>query len=440
MGGRKKDDSRSKPAPDPQLVQSSPTTPLRRFRDTVRGRSPSTSRERGSITPDQLVVTSSSQSLAVPASVLARPHSSNSGSSALQAHNPMVPFGCYGSPSSSMSGGAPFVPISNHPSPSYGVVRRNSTPGVTTSSQSLAVHSLYSDSSALQTHRPSHHDLSSPTEAGDFPSSGAQGSSSITVSAPIVQISHPQSESTASENPAPSPTRGSNIPTSSCQAQASAEIVVQAAPPPQTKSATQIWDEALKLAEKKLKDNNLPPLKHTNLTSQSAEENMDAVVNALNAVQEDDKKRRWRYTWRGKEIVVVERLGKILENVGQYKKVVDTAIQSNPQVSALVWAGVRAIMQVALNHVEAIEGLEVAIAALLEKMTICEFYAGIYIGVPLTSGSAANSLLRQLMLESALPELYAAVIVFTVKARAYFEARGMCSVCEVHVSDTITLC
>ncbi|KAF8436126.1 hypothetical protein BGX38DRAFT_1215711 [Terfezia claveryi] len=31
------------------------------------------------------------------------------------------------------------------------------------------------------------------------------------------------------------------------------------------------------------------------------------------------------------------------------------------------------------------------------------------------------------MLESALPELYAAVIVFAVKARAYFEARGLCA-------------
>ncbi|RPB18295.1 hypothetical protein L211DRAFT_124964 [Terfezia boudieri ATCC MYA-4762] len=159
------------------------------------------------------------------------------------------------------------------------------------------------------------------------------------------------------------------------------------------------------------RNNNLPPLKHTNLTSQSAEENIDAVVKALNAVQEDDRKKRWRYTWRGKEVVVVKRLGTILKNVGQYTKVVDTAIQSNPQV--------------ALNHVEVIEGLEVAIAALLEKMTICEFYAGLYVGAPLTSGSAANSLQRQRILHSALPELYAAVIVFEVKARAYFEARGL---------------
>ena len=64
---------------------------------------------------------------------------------------------------------------------------------------------------------------------------------------------------------------------------------------------------------------------------------------------------------------------------------------------------------------EAIEGFELAIAALLEKMSICEFYVGIYIGVPMPF---------QNKLDSALPELYAAVIVFAVKARAYFEAKG----------------
>ncbi|KAF8432508.1 hypothetical protein BGX38DRAFT_1263247 [Terfezia claveryi] len=402
MGYRKKKDSRSKPLPDPRLEQSSGEQksqrgallePIGRLWDTFRGRSPSPSRKRGSNTPDQPTVTTSSQSLAVPASVLAQPHSSYSGSSALEAYNPMVPFGGHGSPSSSMSGGAPFVPISNPPFPS------NRSPDQPT--QSLAVYSSYPDFSALQSQRPLLQNLSLPTDAGSSPPSGAQGSSSV--SAPIVQISHYQ---------------------------ASPEIFVQVAAPPQTKSGSQVWAKALELAEKKLNDNNLPPLNLTNLTSQSAEENIEAVVKVLNTVQEDDKKKRWSYTWRGKEVVVVERLGKILKNMEQYTKVVDTAIQSNPQVSALVWAGVRVIMQVALNHVEAIEGFEVAIAALLEKMSMCEFYAGIYIGVPLTSGSAAsgsaaNSLQRQRMLESALPELYAAVIVFAVKARAYFEARGL---------------
>ncbi|KAF8436096.1 hypothetical protein BGX38DRAFT_1215422 [Terfezia claveryi] len=82
MGSRKNKDSRPKPAPDPQLEESSgeqksqraallpPTTPFGRFWDTLRGRSPSTHRKRGSNTPDQPTVTTSSQSLAVPASCL----------------------------------------------------------------------------------------------------------------------------------------------------------------------------------------------------------------------------------------------------------------------------------------------------------------------------------------------------------------------------------
>ena len=73
---------------------------------------------------------------------------------------------------------------------------------------------------------------------------------------------------------------------------------------------------------------------------------MKDVVNALIMSQEDDMKKKWNYTWRGKKIIVVERLGKILKNVEKYTKVVDIAIQSNPQVSALVWAGIWAILRV----------------------------------------------------------------------------------------------
>ena len=76
-----------------------------------------------------------------------------------------------------------------------------------------------------------------------------------------------------------------------------------------------------------------------------------------------------------------------------------------------------------LNHVEVIEGLEAAIAVLLEKMAISEFYAGIYAALP-SQPTASPQL--QMTLNSVLPELYAAIIVFAVKARTYFEAGGAC--------------
>ena len=77
-----------------------------------------------------------------------------------------------------------------------------------------------------------------------------------------------------------------------------------------------------------------------------------------------------------------------------------------------------------MNHAEAIEGFEVAIEALLEKLSICEFYSEVYAGVALPSESTVNSQQIQNMVDIALPGLYAAVIVFAIKASTYFKARG----------------
>ena len=81
-----------------------------------------------------------------------------------------------------------------------------------------------------------------------------------------------------------------------------------------------------------------------------------------------------------------------------------------------------------MNHIATIEGFEVAIASLVEKVTICELYAGIYIRVPFPSQSKVNDIL-----DSALPELYATVIVFTVKARTYFQDRGTHATWNINV-------
>ena len=252
---------------------------------------------RRSKTPDPGIAAPSSESLAVPASVRARPHSSYSSSS----------------PPSLVPASAPARP-----------------------------HSLYSDSPAPQTHGLSLDVALSPTGST---SSGAQGPSTIPVSAPMIQISNSE---LASENLAP-PSTSPHHSTTTCLVQTSAEIDVHAIVLPEMKSApdsdgiepsSQVWAKALEIARKKLGDNNLPPPNLTNLISQSAEENMEAIVKALNTAQEDHKKQRWRYTGR---------LGKILKSVETYTKVVDTAIQSNPQVSALVWAGMRAGMQVRID-------------------------------------------------------------------------------------------
>ena len=222
------------------------------------------------------------------------------------------------------------------------------------------------------------HDYSSPTARANITavSPSYHGSSSpdiqgSAVSTPIAQAPHSQpvqSGPIASENPAPPhsesepiasgdpATCASRIPTSTPQAEAAAmHIAVQPEtkpdpdaiePPPHSGV---VWGKTLEIAQRKLSEKNLPLLDLTKLISQSAEENILAVVKDLTTIQEDDKKSRWRYTWRGKEVVVVECLGKILKTVEKYSKVVDTTIQSNPEVAALVWGAVRAIMQVSIT-------------------------------------------------------------------------------------------
>ena len=187
-------------------------------------------------------------------------------------------------------------------------------------------HTSHSETSTPETHEPS-------------PSSGTRGSSSEqSPPKPIV-----------SENPAP------HI------VQVLPEISIHTTVPPQTVStqrpeitglsphSSAVWTKALEIAEKNLSKHNLPPLDLTKLTSQSAEENTGAVkenilavVKALETLEKDNKKKGW-------SVLVGERFGKILKCVANYTKVVDTAIQSNPQVSALVWAGIKAIMQVRID-------------------------------------------------------------------------------------------
>ena len=119
-------------------------------------------------------------------------------------------------------------------------------------------------------------------------------------------------------------------------------------PIPTSPDIDMVWAEALKIASEKLGDNNLPRYL-TSLSSQLPGGNVRAVIEALDTLQKAEKDKRLYYTWNGKKVVIVERLGKFLKIAEPYSKIVDTAIQSNPQVAALVWAGVWAIMRVCIQ-------------------------------------------------------------------------------------------
>ena len=265
------------------------------------------------------------------------------------------------------------------PSPSPRIERRNSITGqpiAIPTSQTLTVpegirarpHSSHAGSSSLETYEPP---LGlSPLIAGGnvttvlsdnhgFPSSAdVQGSSYVSGSTLVIQILDPQSEPSPSEHPAPPSACAPQIQTSTYQVPALAETderTQEAASTPSLDAiqplshSSMVWAKAVEIAEKKLSEINLPPLDLTNFNP-TAGKDIYAVIKGLNSLQEDDKKKRWSYTWRGKKVIVVERLGKILKSMEKYSKIVDTAIQANPEVSALVWAGIWAIIRVCILY------------------------------------------------------------------------------------------
>jgi len=62
------------------------------------------------------------------------------------------------------------------------------------------------------------------------------------------------------------------------------------------------------------------------------------------------------------------------------------------------------------------ECFEVTMATIMDKMAVSAFYMGIYTGVGLHSAMRGTDKLHE-VLDMALPDSYAAVIVFAVKAR-----------------------
>lgn len=113
-------------------------------------------------------------------------------------------------------------------------------------------------------------------------------------------------------------------------------------------SPLSLWDLTFQIADKKLSENNLPwpPFDFTKLNSVSAEANIQGLIQALEYNRGVANKKKWRYTWRGKEVIVAERLEKIIRTVGKYTGVVDVAIQHSPEITSLAWASVRFLLQV----------------------------------------------------------------------------------------------
>jgi hypothetical protein len=187
------------------------------------------------------------------------------------------------------------------------------------------------------------------------------------------------------------------------------------------------WGQAYELAKLQLTDKELQLLPEPNPVDGPTSPIYRTVVGE--ATEAHDKRQRYQR----------KRFHKIVKGLDTYARIVDVAIQHNPDITALVWAGARFLLQVR-KFVLAwpIEGTNspfrrsISITKrtwknwkrlwkLLSRLWLGASFTKLSMGewvMSLRSSTTIDAL--SISLQESLPQFYCSVIVFTIKARRYF--------------------
>ncbi|KAI2482638.1 Arp Ankyrin repeat protein [Pyrenophora tritici-repentis] len=141
------------------------------------------------------------------------------------------------------------------------------------------------------------------------------------------------------------------------------------------------------------------------------------ILAELHATAEHSRQRsvesRWKYTRKNGEVVIVrDVLGKIIRWVDTFKQVGDAAVQYDPGHASLPWAGIRFLLQVAVNDIAKYGSVVEDLARVAEL--ICRFALIEQLYLQGTSKEAKA-------LELAVVKLYARTLVFLSTAKQYLE-------------------
>ncbi|KAF8539153.1 hypothetical protein BDD12DRAFT_805576 [Trichophaea hybrida] len=159
------------------------------------------------------------------------------------------------------------------------------------------------------------------------------------------------------------------------------------------------WKKAYQLAKDKLSKMEGERLGEVTISCG----NVDSSIKAAEDARQQMREKRWTCTDKdGNEVVVRERIEKMLKGLDMYANIVNVGIQHDPVIS-----------------------LEEAMDTITTKMADCEFYANLYAeSLQVTLDSDQTTAAFREGMGSALPEFYGAVLVFSVKAKAYFRPSG----------------
>ncbi|THY87126.1 hypothetical protein D6C92_08177 [Aureobasidium pullulans] len=170
-------------------------------------------------------------------------------------------------------------------------------------------------------------------------------------------------------------------------------------------------DSLWKKAQERLSDADLKLFKFHRPDSERREI-LEDILKAVQTQSDQCLLKRWKIKGRGgKEIVIRDVCGKMLNWVNQFLIVIDVAAQYDPIHASLPWAGVRFFLQLSLNDVKEfdamIEGLE-TVSRVVTRYGLVEI-------LYLKGTSDAQKQLKE-----QLTNLYATVLRYLCRARKYY--------------------
>ncbi|KAF3936301.1 hypothetical protein ABW19_dt0208055 [Dactylella cylindrospora] len=204
--------------------------------------------------------------------------------------------------------------------------------------------------------------------------------------------------------PQGSPSQGGGVTSSNPTGQPSPQ-----ASPNQVQS---LWDKAISKLKKEERDQ-LQPLLDSDDYLGVVEETLKIAENAKSFSQRN----AWKVQWKGDTIIVRDVAEKFIAWVQNFRAVGDVIVQYDPGHAALPWAGLRFLLQIAVQDQENCGCVLIGIERVAKIICRCRAIEQLYLIPPSSKTQEA--------LKESLLQLYSQILKFLVKSKEFFtQSRG----------------
>ncbi|KAL0631457.1 hypothetical protein Q9L58_009678 [Maublancomyces gigas] len=138
---------------------------------------------------------------------------------------------------------------------------------------------------------------------------------------------------------------------------------------------------------------------------------LDQVLEETYKTRDNCLEKQWKYNLKGKTIILRDVADKLIGWVEKFKSIGDVVASFNPTHAALPWAGVRFLLQIAVDDSQKMAELLEALEDIANLIGRCAIYETLYLGNQNTSAVRC---------EEVIIELYACILQYLFQAKKYY--------------------